>query len=542
MDKFKKIADDIQAGWQNLSKNKKILLISLIVSVSISLALLVYFTQRVDYKVLFSELEEADAGAIVEDLEAKGMDYKLEKNGTTILIDEKAVDEYRINIAVDGPMPSKSTGFEIFDSSSLMATDDDRAIMYQRAITGELERAIGSIGNVNKAKVLLNLPENSVFQNPKFQKEASASVVLEMQSSQRPDTATVQGIVALVSGAIDNLPAEKVEVVDTNGNLLSSTFGHETNMSTDLVTSQQRIKKMIETDLEEQVLSLLGPVYGRDKVHISVNTDLNFDAIEREITQYGNSQDRDIDNNIIPYIRSQTESLTGSRELAETVQNSPLDNNTSAVFDEEDDLENTHYEHATNYELNSETTRIVEAPGAIERMTASVVIMDQPSDKEAIQGLVENALGMNIMRANSTLAADSVQVEFLVPGSDSNDSLVIGSSDIVETIVTWISNNLLIIGAGVLLLIILILIIRVIKKRRLENEENEGFEIEDESLMENEEIVEIEEEPVIDAALEEKMRLNEAASEKEDLVRQQSKENPELAAELIKIWLQDEEK
>ena len=154
MDKFKKIADDIQAGWQNLSKNKKILLISLIVSVSISLALLVYFTQRVDYKVLFSELEEADAGAIVEDLEAKGMDYKLEKNGTTILINEKAVDEYRINIAVDGPMPSKSTGFEIFDSSSLMATDDDRAIMYQRAITGELERAIGSIGNVNKAKVL----------------------------------------------------------------------------------------------------------------------------------------------------------------------------------------------------------------------------------------------------------------------------------------------------------------------------------------------------------------------------------------------------
>lgn len=529
MDKFKQIADDIQAGWQNLSKNKKILLISLIVAVSTSLLALVYFTQRTEYKVLFSELEEADAGAIVEDLEAKGMTYKLEKNGTTILIDESYVDEYRIDIAVDGPMPSTSTGFEIFDSSSLMATDDDRAIMYQRAISGELERAIGSIENVNKAKVLLNLPESSVFQNPKFQKESSASVVLEMHTSQRPDTATVQGIVALVSGAIDNLPAEKVEVVDTNGNLLSSTFGHETNMSTDLVTSQQRIKKMIETDLEEQVLSLLGPVYGRDKVHISVNTDLNFDAIEREITEYDNG----------PFVRSQTESLTGSRELAETVQGGPIEPNTVPVFDAEEDLENTHYEHATNYELDTTTSRIVEAPGAIQRMTASVVIMDQQSNKAAIEGLVENALGMNTLRENESSAVDSVQVEFLVPGTDNNDSLVIGNSDIVETVKIWVTSNLWIIGAGVLLLIILILIIRGIRRRRYENEEEEEFEIEDESLME---IEEIEEEPVIDAELEAKMRKNEEASEKEDLVRQQSKDNPELAAELIKIWLQDEEK
>src|SRR5699024_10265938 len=140
--------------------------------ISLVLFLLVFITQRTEYKVLFSELEEADSGAIVEDLESKGMSYKLEDNGTTILIDKRMVDNYRIELAVNGPMPSTSTGFEIFDSSSMMATDEDRAIMYQRAISGELERSISSLDSVESGKVLLNIPESSVFQNPDYQKEA----------------------------------------------------------------------------------------------------------------------------------------------------------------------------------------------------------------------------------------------------------------------------------------------------------------------------------------------------------------------------------
>ncbi len=60
----------------------------------------------------------------------------------------------------------------------MMATDEDRAIMYQRAISGELERAISSLANVESGKVLLNIPESSVFQNPDYQKKATVSCCL----------------------------------------------------------------------------------------------------------------------------------------------------------------------------------------------------------------------------------------------------------------------------------------------------------------------------------------------------------------------------
>lgn len=528
MEKLKEIAADIRSGWEKIEKRQRIQIIALVIIILMILFGLIYFAQRTEYRVLFSELEEADAGAIVEDLESRGMEYKLEDDGTTILIDEDLVDEYRIDIAVDGPMPSTSTGFEIFDSSNLMATDEDRAIMYQRAISGELERAIDSIGSVKSSKVLLNIPETSVFQNPEYQKEATASVILEMNNGQSPSVATIQGIGALVAGAVDNLPESNVEIVDTNGNLLSSTGGSGNQMGSDIVSEHQRIKRMVETDLEHQVISLLAPVFGYDKVYISVNTELNFDAIESEATEYGES-----------HIRSQTESVTGNAALADRVQSGVLDDNNVAVIEEIGEEDNSFYEHTTNFELDTTTSRIVEAPGSIERITASVVIMDNPADRGAIQGIVENALGVNNMR-NPDEGRDSVQIEYLMPSADEAESM--GGLEFMENIVAWSADNWWVLAAGLILLVLVIVLTRLFTKRTSQAEDDYyDYEYDlDESMMEPDEEFE---EAVSDDEEEQTSEEDRSdESKKEDLVHEQTKENPELAAELIKVWLNEDAK
>lgn len=532
------MAGDIKAGWKKMEKKKKISLVSIVVAISIVLFLLVYMTQRTEYKVLFSGLEEADSGAIVEDLEAKGMDYKLEDEGQTILIDERLVDKYRIELAVDGPMPSTSTGFEIFDSSNMMATDDDRAIMYQRAVTGELERAIGSLDSVESGKVLLNIPESSVFQNPDYQKEATASVVLQMEKNQIPEQATIQGIAALVSGAVENLPQTNVEILDTNGKLLSSSIYDGNNLGTDVVTEHQRIKTMIENDLEQKVLTLLSPVYGLENVQVSVSTELNFDAIEKEVVEYGDEGS----------VRSQTESVTGNAALAQEVQRGSLEDNEVTVFDENADEDNSTYEHTTNYELDSTTSKIVEAPGAIERMTASVIIMDNPTDRAAMQGLVENALGINNFRDEEELANDSVQIEYIKPVEEQDDLISIGNSDFVQSLKTWITENWMYIVIGIVGLTLIFVLFRMLKNIFVNDEEEydeDEFDLEFNEVAPEEFEIEPEldpEEVLIDKEIEEKMQRNQLANEKEDLIREQTKENPELAAELIKIWMNEEDK
>lgn len=529
MDKVKNIIQDIKSGWEELDKKKRIRLIVIVASITILLFILVYFTQRTEYKVLFSDLEEADAGAIVEDLETKNMNYKLEDNGSTILIDKNEVDNYRIELAVNGPMPANSTGFEIFDAANMMATSDDREIMYQRAISGELERAIASLNTIKSAKVLLNIPEASVFENPEYKKEASASVVIEMNNGQMTDSAQIQGIAALVSGAVENLPQSNVEILDTSGNLLSSAYGEAGNLGTDIVTEHQKIRNTMEKDLEQKVLTLLAPIYGLENVQISVHTDLNFDALEQEITEYGEAA-----------IRSQTENVTGSSALARRVQEGLLDPNTvTESEDEADDNDNSTYEHTTNYELNTTTSKIIAAPGAIERMTASVIILNHPEavgDEETLYRLVENALGINFAR-NEEMTSDDIHIDFFTTESDEEEGFVIGSDTIFRDFFAWIGKYWWVIVAGIVLIVLIILLVRLLRNRADDELEDYDFEIEE---VEPEEI-EDSEELVFDKETKEKMRKNEIANEKEDLIRKQTKENPELAAELIKIWLKEDD-
>src|SRR5699024_9380698 len=146
-----------------------------------------------------------------------------------------------------------------------------------------------------------------VFQNPDYQKEATASVVLQIKNNQTPDQITVQGIAALVSGAVENLPQANVEILDINGKLLSSSISDGYHLGSDVVTEHHRIKAAIENDLEQKVLTLLAPVYGLENVQVSVNTELNFDAIEKEVIEYGDEGS----------IRSQTESVAGNAALAQ---------------------------------------------------------------------------------------------------------------------------------------------------------------------------------------------------------------------------------
>lgn len=132
MERFAAVLDGAKSGWNKIDKKKKVLMITFLVGILAFVSIYTYFTQRTEYVTLFNDLELSDAGNITSDLETKKMKYKLENGGSDILIDKKQVDEYRLELAMNGMMPEKSTGFEIFDDTGLMATEEDREIMYQK--------------------------------------------------------------------------------------------------------------------------------------------------------------------------------------------------------------------------------------------------------------------------------------------------------------------------------------------------------------------------------------------------------------------------
>src|SRR5690554_2485349 len=218
-DTFKNAFAGVKSGWEKITTKQKRILIGVVLAVGLLAITMGISGSRVNHALLFSNLELADAGAIVSDLESRNIKYSLQDGGRTILIDEKMVDTYRMDLAMNNMLPDSSTGFEIFDNTGLMVTDEDRQIMYQRALTGELQRTISSIDGINSAKVHLVIPQKSIFDTET--RNSSASVVIDVKSGHNVSEPAVRGIAAMVSGAVDNMPIENIQVIDSSGHLLS---------------------------------------------------------------------------------------------------------------------------------------------------------------------------------------------------------------------------------------------------------------------------------------------------------------------------------
>ncbi|SFE78548.1 flagellar basal-body MS-ring/collar protein FliF [Trichococcus pasteurii] len=522
MNQLKSTMGAIREGWLGLSTPKKAGLITALLSIFLLVSGLSYYSQRVEYTTLFSGLEEADAGIIVNDLEAKAISYKLEDNGRTILIDDTQLDKYRIQLAVDGMMPETSTGFEIFDETSMMATDEDRNIMYQRAVTGELERAITSLQSVESAKVILSIPEVSVFGTE--QPEASASVVIATKGNQQLSSATIQGVVSLVSGAVENLPTNNIKIVDKSGNILgNAAMAGSDDYSPELVTRYNAIVTNYEQQLQQKLMAALAPIYGMDNLSIALTAEMDFDSLEQEIVNYGDAA-----------VRSQNVAATGGTvDVNEAAGETANDNTINSVISGEDGGQSS-YEQTINNELDSTTTVRVSAPGTITRLTATVVYNGTLSDEQKAQldSITKTTIGYTV---NNT-RTDEVQVEGIpfLATDEAADTIV----DTELGLAYYLKEYGLYIAAGIAGLFILSLIAFIFR-----NSKEKKYRAFDEEMANATRIVEekkVPQPPSVNNLEDDLFDFTQNPRFMRDAkVKDYVKANPEMSAEMIKIWMKD---
>ena len=137
------------------------------------------WSMQPDYRVLFSNLSETDAAAIVTELKRTKTVYRLSDGGTTIRVPADRVYETRLALMSSGVPLSGGVGFEIFDKQGLGATEQSQRVSYQRALQGELARTIGALDHVRQARVLLALPTSSLFQRDRQQPRAAVSLIMQ---------------------------------------------------------------------------------------------------------------------------------------------------------------------------------------------------------------------------------------------------------------------------------------------------------------------------------------------------------------------------
>ena len=97
-----------------------------------------FWIKTPDLQLLYANLSEQDAAAIVDNLKTQKIPYELSNQGKTIRVPANQVHEIRLKMASEGLPEGSDVGLEIFDKTSLGMTDFIQKLNYQRALQGEL--------------------------------------------------------------------------------------------------------------------------------------------------------------------------------------------------------------------------------------------------------------------------------------------------------------------------------------------------------------------------------------------------------------------
>jgi flagellar M-ring protein FliF len=225
-----------------------------------------WFAGRPDWRVLFSGLDGKDVQQVSQELAAAGISYETTADGSGVQVPAEMLDKARMEVAAKGMPQTGRLGFELFDKPNWVGSEFDERVNYQRALEGELEHTIGTLGVVKSARVHLVLPQASLFTAE--EKVAKASVVLKLKRAS-VDPEQADAIRSLVAGSVENLSVDQVTLVDADGR----------------VNFKQRSSNAAEADAEQameaKLVAMLEPLAGRDNVRATVNISYDEGSEER---------------------------------------------------------------------------------------------------------------------------------------------------------------------------------------------------------------------------------------------------------------------
>jgi len=420
---------------------------------------------KADYKTLYSGLSSNDAQSLSQRLSEKNIPYELSSDGTSILVPADQLDKARLDLAAGGMPQSGRLGFELFDKPNWAGSDFAEKVNYQRALEGELERTIQTLGEIEAVRVHLVLPQESLFTDQ--EREAKASVVIKLKGGRLGDDAQ-EAITHLVASAVDNLKPENVTLINADGGMpiLARGGGAE---------SRPRYWAEFETSLAQKVIATLEPVVGPGKARANV-------TVEYDLATSDSMQETYDPNGAVvltSQISEERVGETGAQGTPGTTSNvpgkqPPAPAKPPAAADSES--QGLHTESKT-FAVSKTVRHSVQPAGTLKRIAAAVLVDDAsdirndngkkletrrkrtPEEMKQIEDLVTAAIGIDATRG------DKVAVENLSFQTLPLETPVTTLSDrVVPFVDKWI--NVIRYGALVLLfLLIYMLVLRPIKRQ-----------------------------------------------------------------------------
>ena len=529
MEKLTEKAKVIKTKWNSITKGKKVAIISAMVGIILIIIYLGFTVFKTKYSVLFSELDPKDSGSVIKILKEDKVPYKVQ--GDSILVPQDKVSMLKMEMLSKVEFSNGSKGLELFDSSSMVSTEFENNVKYQKALQGEIERMIKSFDEVKDCKVILKLPEKETFAIKESTEQATSAIYIKLKPGVKElKQEQAKAVVSLVTGAVPNLPRENVNIAVNDMKLVTEDLfdedGKENNGSVSN-NKQQQIIKQKEEALKNNVLGILEPIYGKG-VKVAVNASLNFDAVQTESKNY--TQGVVVSEH---EIKSSDKSNGGNN-----VTSSPVDNNLSNTQQNNNNTNSGNSDHSEitkNYNVPEVNKTEIQAPGKVEKINIAVTIDESNAklddySRQKIEEAVSSAVGLDADRGDTiSIQGFKFKEDSLMDSAKSE----LEKSELQSKKVSLEKGIAIAIAAIILLIIMLVVYKKVWDK---EDDEEEDDELE---TMPYEGLESKEKEENFQPIVFETQTQN---SHMESQVKKYAQNKPEQVADIIKSWLAEDER
>ena len=318
---LKKTLAQIKTLWGKWTPIQKGILAAVVIAAIVVIVLLTSWSAKPSLVLLIDTpvTDEALRERIVLRLNQENVKTSVSEAGLISVKDEQTARRMRTILLREDLIPKNTDPWAIFDVERWTRTDFERNIDVRRAVIEEVRKHIKALDDVDDASVVVNIPEDKLFQAD--QNPVTASIILYPKPGSDISTnrKKIEGIQKLLKYAVEGLTDDNITIADNNGSILNDFAGMKDYDRLSLIEKQQKIISKLETQYEIKILNILQKTYGTDRVRdLSIKIDMDMSEKTAETIEYLPFQLK-ADNPDTPYDDSEVRaSVTRSSETATT--------------------------------------------------------------------------------------------------------------------------------------------------------------------------------------------------------------------------------
>lgn len=424
----------ILALWSSLDTRRRAIVLGSTLAVFGIIVIMARLATQPSMALLYAGLENAAAGEIVQNLDARGVIYEV--RGDAIYVPQSQRDELRLMLAAAGLPANAHSGYELLDQLSGFGTTSQMFdAAYWRAKEGELARTIIASPHIRHARVHLTQGGGNVFRRDGLN---SASVTITPVNGAF-SASQARAIHYLVASAVAGLQPEDVAVIDATSGLVYGADSDPTTPS-DRTDRAAELRRSVERLLDAHV------GHGRAVVEVSVETITDREVIhERRL---------DPDQRVATSTETEESTSTSSGPTGQGVTvASNLPDGDAAQSQGNSESRDSQTRARNTFDVSETRREIERLPGAIRKLSVAVLIDGtrsvnadgvsvwsprQDAELSALRELVASAVGFDEGRGD-VITLRSLPFEPIAAlGTDARPDLFSSADLDIMTLIKWL--------------------------------------------------------------------------------------------------------